>query len=68
MIRLITGVTYCSIAGLWMTGLFFEPVDNLVAPVTDGPSDTESTRTRAEVAPVAQRRFRDSDEGGHLIQ
>jgi len=67
MIRLITGVAHCSIAGLWMTGLFFKPVLNVVSPVADGSANPETVRPRAEVAPVAQRRFRDPDECGHLL-
>ena len=64
MIRLITGVAQCSVAGLWMMGLFVKPVDNVVSPVADGSANPETVRSGAEVAPVAQRRFRDPDECG----
>jgi hypothetical protein len=67
MIALFTGVAHGSIAGLWMTGLFFKPVDNVVSPVVDGSADPEAVRPCAEVAPVAQRRFRDPDERGHFL-
>ncbi len=67
MIRLVTGVAHCSIAGLWMTGLFYKPVDNVFSPVADGSASPETVRPRAEVAPVAQRRFLDPDECGHLL-
>ena len=65
---MITGVAQCSVAGLWMTGLFFKPVDNVVSPVTDRSANPETVRPCAEVAPVAQRRFRDPDEGGYLLE
>ena len=68
MIRLITGGAHGSIAGLWKTGLFFKPVDNVVSPLADGSADPETVRPCAEVAPVAQRRFRDPDECGHLLE
>jgi hypothetical protein len=67
MIALFAGVAHGSIAGLWMTGLFVKPVDNVVSPVADGSADPETARPGAEVAPVAQRRFRDPDECGHLL-
>ena len=50
-----------------MTGLFFKPVDNVVSPVADGSANPETERPRAEVAPVAQCRFRDPDECGHFL-
>jgi hypothetical protein len=56
-----------SVACLWMTGLFFKPVHNVASPVADGSANPETARPRAEVAPVAQRRFRDPDESGHLL-
>ena len=68
MIALFTGVAHCSIAGLWMTGLFFKPVDNVVSPVADGSANPEAVRPCAEVAPVAQRRFRDPDACGYLLE
>jgi hypothetical protein len=64
---LIAGVAHCSIAGLRMTGLFFKPVHNVVSPVADGSAIPETAGPGAEVAPVAQRRFRDPDECGHLL-
>jgi hypothetical protein len=67
MIALFTGVANCSIAGLWTSRLFFKPVDNVVSPVADGSADPETAGPCAEVAPVAQRRFRDPDECGHLL-
>ena len=65
-IRLITGVARCSMAGLWMTGLFFRPVHTVVSPVADGSANPETVQPCAEVAPVGQRRFRDPDECRHL--
>ena len=69
MIRLTTGVAHGSIAGLWMTGLFFKPVHNVVSPVADGSTNPETVRPCAKVAPVAKRRFPDPDpdECGHLL-
>jgi hypothetical protein len=64
---LITGVAQCSLAGLWMTGLFLKPVDNVVSPVADGSANPETAGPSAEVAPVAQRRFWDPDECGYLL-
>lgn len=68
MVRQITGGAHCSIADLWMTGLFVEPVHNFVAPVADRSSDAEAVRSCAEVSPVAQRCFRDTDQGSDLLQ
>ena len=65
---MITGVAQCSVAGPWLTGLFFKPVDNVVSPVADRSANPETVRPCAEVAPVAQRRFRDPDECGHLLE
>ena len=55
-------------AGPWMTGLFFKPVDNVVSPVADGSANPEAVGSCAEVAPVAQRRFGDPDECGYLLE
>ena len=68
MIRLITGVAQGSVAGPWMTGLFFKPVHHVVSPVADGSANPEAGRPSAKVALVAQRRFRDPDECGHLLE
>jgi len=51
-----------------MTGLFFKPVDYVVSPVADRSANPETVWPSAEVAPVAQRCFRDPDECGHLLE
>ena len=49
---------------MWMTGLVFEPLVDVAAPVADGAADEEALWAGAEVAPVAQGRDGYADEVG----